>query len=208
MAKEIIDIGNNSNINPTNSKGKSNNLFDGVKKAKIKAKRAESAEDKLKKISERQKRKESLREDLKNIQNNDPDKPKGLAALKVIVQVEGGKIVETMIPTITGLVIKLGLEKANEVINEAISACPPKKIVDEALVPLNGLVNDLNATIDRIDKIAEIGKFTSDSLKTVQTIANILNITIPALSGASKSIPVIPGVIVSALDDLDYFSVI
>ena len=209
MAKEIIDIGNNSNINPTDSKGKLNNPLDGAKKVKRKAKRKAEREQTAEKLKDflvkRNKRKEELREDLKNIQNNDPDKPKGLAALKVIVQVEGGKIVEVMGPQIAQLVIQLGLEALLDKANESIPACPPKKTVDAALVPLNGLVNDLNATIDKIDKIAEIGKFTSDSLKTVQTVANVLNIAIPAISGASKTIPIIPGAIVSALDDLDYF---
>lgn len=204
MAKEIIDIGNNSNINPTNLKGKLNNPFNGAK-AKLKAKRAQNAEDLKERLAERKKRKEELREDLKNIKNNDPDKPKGLAALKTVVQVEGTKIVETMVPTIAQLVIQLGLEALLNKANEEIPACPSKQIVEDSLIPLNGIVNDLNATIEKIDKIAEIGKFTSDSLKTVQTVANVLNIAIPAISGASKSIPLIPGVIVSALDDLDFF---
>jgi hypothetical protein len=204
MAKEIIDIGNNSNINPTNLKGKLNNPFNGAK-AKLKAKRAQNAEDLKERLAERKKRKEELREDLKNIKNNDPDKPKGLAALKKIVQVEGTKMVEQMVPTITQLAIQMGLEALLNKANEALPSCPPKKIVDEALIPLNGVVSDLNATIERIDKIAKLGTFTSDSLKTVQKVANVLNIAIPAISGASKSIAIIPGFIVSALDDLDYF---
>lgn len=205
MAKEIIDIGNNSNINPTNLKGKLNNPFNGLKQAKRKEKRAQNAEDLKERLAERKQRKETLREDLKNIQNNDPDKPKGLAVLKTVIQIEGIKMVEQMVPTITQLVIQMGLEALLNKANEASPSCPTKQIVENALIPLNGVVNDLNATVEKIDKIANIGSITSDSLKTVQTIANVLNLAIPAISGASKAIPIIPGAIVSALDDLDFF---
>ncbi len=174
-------------------------------KAKIKARRKKAAEDLKKRLADRKQRKEALQEDLKNIKNNDPNAPKGLASLKNIIQIEGTKMVEQMIPTVTQLAIQMGLEALLNKVNEETPSCPPKITVENSLISLNGLVNDLNATIERIDKIANIGSFTSDSLKQVQVVANVLNLTIPTISGLAKSTPVIPGVIVSILDDLDFF---
>jgi len=111
-----------------------------------------------------------------------------------------------MIPTVTQLAIQMGLEALLNKVNEEIPSCPPKIQVEKSLIPLNGLVDDLNSTVKKIDKIANIGNFTSNSLKQVQRVANILNITIPTISGLAKSIPFgLPGIIVSILDDLDFF---
>ena len=174
-------------------------------KAKIKARRKKAAEDLKKRLADRKQRKEALQEDLKNIKNNDPNAPKGLASLKNIIQIEGTKMVEQMIPTITQLAIQMGLEALLNKVNEETPSCPPKSVIENSLIPLNGLVDDLNATVEKIDKIANIGNFTSDSLKQVQVVANVLNLTIPTISGLAKSTPISPGVIVSILDDLDFF---
>jgi hypothetical protein len=159
--------------------------------------KAKLAEDKKARIKARKDRKN----DLKDIENNNPDKPKGLAALKVIIQEEGLKLALVMAPSIIEMIKKMGLEKAQDLVGEY---CPPQELLEKQIPVLQGIVDDLNATVERIDKVAKIGGTANDIAAAVQTVATVINTTIPVISTAAKTIPIIPGVIVSALDDLDY----
>tara|TARA_B110000285_G_scaffold74313_1_gene85638 strand:+ start:1330 stop:2343 length:1014 start_codon:yes stop_codon:yes gene_type:complete len=159
--------------------------------------KAKLAEDKL----AREKAREDRKNDLKNIENNNPDKPKGLAALKVIIQEEGLKLALTMAPSIIEMIKKMGLEKAQDLVGEY---CPPQELLERQIPVLQGIVDDLNATVERIDKVAKIGGTANDIAAAIQIVATVINTVIPVVSGAAKAVPLIPGVIVSALDDLDY----
>ena len=159
--------------------------------------KAKLAEDK----KAREKAREDRKNDLKDIKNNNPDKPKGLAALKVIIQEEGLKLALVMAPSIIEMIKKMGLEKAQDLVGEY---CPPQELLERQIPVLQGIVDDLNATVERIDKVAKIGGTANDIASAIQIVATVINTVIPVVSGAAKAVPLIPGVIVSALDDLDY----
>lgn len=163
-------------------------------RAALKAKLEQDKEDRLQ-------RKENRKNELESIKNTDPNKPKGLAALKNIIQEEGLKLALTMAPSIIEMIKKMGLEKAQDLVGDY---CPPQELMESQLLVLQGIVDDLNTTTERIDKIAKIGGTANDVAAAIQTTATIINTVIPVVSAASKSIPLIPGVVVSALDDLDY----
>jgi hypothetical protein len=163
-------------------------------RAALKAKLEQDKKDRLQRRKDRE-------NELKNIENNNPDKPKGLAALKNIIQEEGKKLTLTMIPSIIEMIKKMGLEKVEDLVGDY---CPPQELLELQIPVLQGIVDDLNNTVERIDKIAKIGGTANNVAAKIQRVATIINTTIPIVSAASKSIPLIPGVVVSALDDLDY----
>lgn len=160
----------------------------------LKAKLEQAKED-------RKQRKQDRKNEIESIKNNDPNKPKGLAALKNIIQEEGLKLALTMAPSIIEMIKKMGLENAQDLVGDY---CPPQELMESQLPVLQGIVDDLNTTTERVDKIAKIGGTANDVAAAIQTTATIINTVIPVVSAASKSIPLIPGVVVSALDDLDY----
>ena len=163
-------------------------------RAALKAKLEQAKEDRLN-------RKENRKNELELIKSNNPNKPKGLAVLKNIIQEEGLKLALTMAPSIIEMIKKMGLEKAQDLVGDY---CPPQDLLEAQIPVLQGIVDDLNNTVERIDKIAKIGGTANDVAAAIQTTATIINTVIPVVSAASKSIPLIPGVVVSALDDLDY----
>jgi hypothetical protein len=163
-------------------------------RAALKAKLEQDKEDRLQ-------RKKDRKNELENIKNNNPDKPKGLAALKNIIQEEGLKLALTMAPSIIEMIKKMGLEKVEDLVGDY---CPPQDLLELQIPVLQGIVDDLNNIVERIDKIAKIGGTANDVAAAIQGVATIINTTIPIVSAASKSIPFIPGIVVSALDDLDY----
>lgn len=163
-------------------------------RAALKAKLEQDKEDRLQ-------RKENRKQELDIIKSNNPDKPTGLAALKNIIQEEGLKLALTMAPSIIEMIKKMGLEKVEDLVGDY---CPPQELLELQIPVLQGIVDDLNNTVERIDKIAKIGGTANDVAAAIQGVATIINTTIPIVSAASKSIPLIPGIVVSALDDLDY----
>jgi len=163
-------------------------------RAALKAKLEQDKEDRLQ-------RKKNRKQELDLIKSNNPDKPKGLAALKNIIQEEGLKLALTMAPSIIEMIKKMGLEKVEDLVGDY---CPPQDLLEVQIPVLQGIVDDLNNTVERIDKIAKIGGTANDVAAAIQGVATIINTTIPIVSAASKSIPLIPGIVVSALDDLDY----
>lgn len=163
-------------------------------RAALKAKLEQDKEDRLQ-------RRKNRKQEIDLIKSNNPDKPKGLAALKNIIQEEGLKLTLTMAPSIIEMLKKMGLENAQDLVGDY---CPPQELLEFQIPVLQGIVDDLNNTVERIDKIAKIGGTANDVAAAIQTTATIINTVIPIVSAASKSIPLIPGIVVSALDDLDY----
>lgn len=163
-------------------------------RAALKAKLEQAKEDRLN-------RKENRKNELELIKSNNPNKPKGLAVLKNIIQEEGLKLALTMAPSIIEMIKKMGLEKAQDLVGDY---CPPQDLLEAQIPVLQGIVDDLNNTVERIDKIAKIGGTANDVAAAIQTTASVINIIIPSVSAAAKTVPIIPGFIVSALDDLDY----
>lgn len=166
-------------------------------------KKAKAARDKAK--SDRETRQKQLQEQQDIVKNN-TEQPKGLAKFTPIIIQKGSHIAMTMAPTL--------LELAKELFPEGIDAnsCPDflgnegQIKAKSLLLRLNGVITDLNNTSKTLDDIATVAGITAGILGTVQTVSKVLKYSIPPVSIASKTIPLIPGIIVSALDDLDWIN--
>jgi hypothetical protein len=91
-------------------------------------------------------------------------------------------------------------------ISDDLNKCPSAASTQKSLDELNNIIKDLNATSAKINSFSKkmdpivVGiNVTLDIVKTLKKI-------IPILSAAAKPIPVVPGAIVVAIDDLDYLA--
>jgi hypothetical protein len=123
----------------------------------------------------------------------------GVAKLNAIVDSQVTKITALIIPNLALLAEGLLKSKAGEL-------CPPPEITQQALNTFNNIVKSLNSTVEGVDKIAKISTLTSTVANTLQTTSTALSTALPIASAAAKAIPVIPGIVVSAIDDLDYMN--
>jgi len=192
--------------NPYNTSFKS---FRKNKKSELKAARQKIKNERIKKQEERQQRKDDLKEATDNVKNN-TDQPKGLAKFTPILLEKGSHIATTMAPVLLDLANQMFQEAQNEAQSQASDIignfCPPPEVSLNVLDQLNNTIDDLNQISDFITKITgftdDIGRYAT----ITQQVSTALKVTIPIVSTAAKTVPLIPGIIVSALDDLDWIN--
>jgi len=127
-------------------------------------------------------------------------KAKGIARLKGLIDAQIQKIETIIIPN---LILLLRNEIEQYIIE---NACPPTQVTEKILLTINNIIKDLNSVATQIDKVAQILQITSGVINSVQELSFILQATIPSVSLAAKTQPLIPGFVVSLLDDLDYIN--
>jgi hypothetical protein len=133
------------------------------------------------------------------ISNNTPtdQKPEGLSKFGPVINSQTKKIIGIITPNVLTLA-------ANYINLENL--CPSEEVTRATLAQFNDIVKDLNNTVENINKVAKISEFTSTGVNTIQQISTTLQATIPIVSATAKAIPVVPGFVVSILDDLDYIN--
>jgi len=192
--------------NPYN---KSSKDFNAIKRAETRVKRSRIQKEKEKRQEERQQRKDDLKEATDNVKNN-TEQPKGLAKFTPILLEKGSHIATTMAPVLLDLANQMFSEAQNEAQNQALEAsgnsCPSPEVSLNVLNQLNNTIDDLNQISDFITKITKIAGATTIGLSTLQSVSVALKYAIPAVSTAAKTVPLIPGIVVSALDDLDWIN--
>ena len=171
--------------------------FDKDKIAKIKADRDKLKQERSDKKLARKKSKEDADDQVNNIKNS-ALKAEGISKLQPVIAALVTKLITIVRPQVE--------DYAKTYILSYLDQCPPRQISEEMLFKVNNTIEDLNKVVSNLSKIGNVLNITTKSILTLQGIANGLNIAIPAISAAAKSTPVIPGFVVSALDDLDYFN--
>tara|TARA_B110000503_G_C7142028_1_gene411269 strand:- start:54 stop:1049 length:996 start_codon:yes stop_codon:yes gene_type:complete len=171
--------------------------FDKDKIAKIKADRDKLKQERSDKKLARKKSKEDADDQVNNIKNS-ALKAEGISKLQPVIAALVTKLITIVRPQVE--------DYAKTYILSYLDQCPPQQISEEMLFKVNNTIEDLNKVVSNLSKIGNVLNITTKSVLTLQGIANGLNIAIPAISAAAKSTPLIPGFVVSALDDLDYFN--
>jgi len=161
--------------------------------------RAKLAEQRTSASLEAATRKEKLKKDQETVSNNTPDdmKPAGIAKLNALINSQVVKISSLVIPNLLLLAKEVAQSKG-------VNLCPTPEVTQNTLLKLNNITKDINFMVEGVNKVAQISTATSTAINTVQTVSSTINTTIPIISAAAKAIPVIPGAVVSILDDLDY----
>jgi hypothetical protein len=146
-------------------------------------------------------RKASLNTDSETVKNNKSEdmKAAGIAKLNALVDSQVTKITSLVIPNL--LLLAKGITQS-----QGADLCPPPQVTQQALNTFNNIVKDLNTVVEGVDKVSKISIATSTVANTLQSTSTALSIALPAASAAAKTIPVIPGIVVSAIDDLDYIN--
>jgi hypothetical protein len=146
-------------------------------------------------------RKASLNSDSETVKNNKSEdmKAAGVAKLNALVDSQVTKITSLVIPNLLLLAKGLAQSRIGDL-------CPPPPVTQQALNTFNNIVKDLNTVVEGVDKVSKISIATSTVANTLQQTSTTLSIALPIASGAAKAIPLIPGIVVSAIDDLDYIN--
>ena len=173
--------------------------FRAKKKAELEAARKKAKEDREALKKKREEDKAALKEQTETVKNNS-DQPKGLAKFTPIILEKGSHIAMGMTPVLLTLAKDL-FPNEND-----IDLCPSKAVCEKSLLQLNGIIDDLNKTSEFLFKITEVAGVTATGLATIQTVSSALKYSIPVVSTAAKFTPLIPGRVVSALDDLDWIN--
>jgi hypothetical protein len=162
-------------------------------KQKLAARKAER--DKAKTLREEANKKVNLPQP-DGIKNSIPDdqKAKGISLLYPLVVNQAINLGNRMLPTIQKLIPSDDLCPANT------------QTSTDALILFNNFIDDLNGSLDFLDKIKIFLNSTQPIINGVQTSVNIVNTAIPLLSAAVKAIPPpgLPGAVVAAVDDIDF----
>jgi hypothetical protein len=173
--------------------------FRAKKKAELEAARKKAKDDRDALKKKRKDDQKALKEQTETVKNNS-DQPKGLAKFTPIILEKGSHIAMGMTPVLLTLAKDL-FPNEND-----IDLCPSKAVCERSLNQLNGIIDDLNQTSEFLTKITGIAGATATGLATIQTVSSALKYSIPIVSTAAKFSPLIPGIVVSALDDLDWIN--
>jgi hypothetical protein len=144
-------------------------------------------------------RKASLQSDSETVKNNKSEdmKAAGVAKLNTLVDSQVTKITALIIPNLLLLAKGIAQSRIGDL-------CPPPQVTQQALNTFNNIVKDLNTVVEGVDKVSQTSIKASTVANTLQDTSNTLSIALPIASGAAKAIPVVPGIVVSTIDDLDY----
>jgi hypothetical protein len=192
-AKKLQDQKNNENF----AFNESLKDYHAKKKAETQATREQLKSARQKAKEDKKQRKKEADEAAEIIKNSTPkdQKPEGINNLGPIINAQSKKVIGIITPNVLALAASyINLE----------NLCPPEPITRATLAQFNDIVKDLNNTVEGINKIAVVSQAVSTGANTIQQISTALQTTIPIVSAAAKLQPLIPGFIVSILDDLDY----
>lgn len=201
-----IDKNTATDIRNSLGYNKSFKEFRKEKKKQLNDVRTKAIADAKKAREQAEARREQLKNQLKQIEetikNNTPAdlKAKNIARLKGLIDAQVQKIATIIIPN---LILLLRNEIEQYIIE---NACPSTQIIEKNLLIINNIIKDLNNAANQIDKVARILQITSGVITSTQELSFILQATIPSVSLAAKTQPLIPGFVVSLLDDLDYIN--
>ena len=192
-AKKLQDQKNNENF----AFNESLKDYHAKKKAEIQTTRAQQKAVRQKAKADKETRKTNEKIASEIIENNTPkdQKPEGINNFGPVINSQTKKIIGIITPNILTLA-------ANYINLENL--CPPEPVTRTTLTQFNDIVKDLNNTVENINKIAVVSQAVSTGANTIQQVSTALQRTIPIVSAAAKLQPVIPGFVVSILDDLDY----
>jgi hypothetical protein len=150
---------------------------------------------------EARERKDQLKKDQETVANNTSEdmKPTGVGKLNALINSQVTKVTSLVVPNLLLLV-------AETTKSQGPNLCPSPEVTQRTLLQLNNIVKSLNSTVEEINKVAQISTAASTGVNIIQTVSSTITTTIPIVSAAAKAIPVIPGAVVSVLDDLDYIN--
>ena len=209
-------IPGSSSISQSGSTGllttsKAKNKKDGLSLKEYHEKKQLEAKERKKKLDAEKAARKTKREQNKKDRKSNKDgvttttantpkdqKAKGPSKLTPIINKLLKKLPQRIIPILTAMTLKF--------ISDELNKCPSAASTQKSLDELNNIIKDLNATAAKIDgfskKMDPIVVGINVTLDIVKTLKKIL----PILSAAAKPIPVVPGAIVVAIDDLDYLA--
>ena len=201
--KKSSDAAKNSNGGRKGDYGLSLKEFHAKKLKESKERKAKIDQDKANRKLEKENRKkerESNKNTSEEIKNNTPkdQKPKLSGKLTPLINTQAKKLAKRIVPILIAMVMKLIADELNK--------CPSPEKTQEKLDTLNNIIKDLNKTTKEIDKIAKTANIAATGANAILDAAKIIKTVIPIVSLAAKPIPVIPGAIVVAIDDLDYLA--
>lgn len=133
--------------------------------------------------------------DVNLIQGATPDdqKPKGTAKLPSLLFTLGSQIPQIIQPSLQNLINKY---------IQNVDVCPNEVVLAELIVQRNNIVQSLNNIGARVDQLGTSISGVSTFLNTTLTIITATDIASIAISATAKFVPVIPGAVPAALNDL------
>ena len=133
--------------------------------------------------------------DVNLIQGATPDdqKPKGTSKLPALLFALGSQIPQIIQPSLQNLIQKYLPDP---------DTCPNEAILNELIVQRNNIVQSLNNIGTRVDQLGTSISGVSTFLNTTLAIITATDIASIAISAAAKVVPVIPGAVPAALNDL------
>jgi hypothetical protein len=133
--------------------------------------------------------------DVNLIQGATPDdqKPKGTAKLPSLLFALGSQIPQIIQPSLQNLIQKYLPDP---------DTCPNETILNELIVQRNNIVQSLNNIGTRVDQLGTSISGVSTFLNTTLGIITATDIASIAISAAAKFVPIIPGAVPAALNDL------
>ena len=180
--------------------------FNQIQQIKLADKRVKDKDKRARLSSEREKRKEDINNTTEGVKNS-TDQPKGLAKFTPIILEKGSHIVTTMVPALVGMVeeyFESDISTLQENLENVVA--PSQKEIQDLIIKLNGVIDDLNQTANFLTQIIDISTPISTGIEITQQVSSILKYSIPVVSTAAKTTPLIPGIVVSLLDDLDWIN--
>jgi len=196
------------------------------KKKKEEKKDAKKQKEEKEKIKQEEKQKQFTRKFLTEF-NNDlttnlnksvPDdlKPSGAQRLtKTISNITKG-LLKIFLPTIINMIKNGALEKFNERKNQILSTtdpdkilelqklvCPAPEVLDNIIKQRDGLVVYLNQTQSKLTSASTSVTIVGDVAEVTQALADTFKAIVTLLNTAAKIIPLIPGAVVSIINDID-----
>jgi hypothetical protein len=133
--------------------------------------------------------------DVNLIQGATPDdqKPKGTAKLPSLLFALGSQIPQIIQPSLQNLI--------NQYIQN-VDVCPNEIVLAELIVQRNNIVQSLNNIGTRINQLGTSISGVSTFLNTTLGIITAIDIASVVISTAAKVVPLIPGAVPAALNDL------
>lgn len=169
------------------------------KKQQLEAERKKLKEQRASASLESQARKNNLNKDSETVSNNKSEdmKAAGVGKLNALINSQITKVTTLIVPNLLLLVQKVASSQGTDL-------CPSPEVTQQTLIQLNNIIKDVNSTVEGINKVSQISTATSTVANTIQSTSTAISTALPIASAAAKAIPIVPGIVVSAIDDLDY----
>lgn len=196
-------------------------------KKKEEKKDAKKQKEEKEKIKQEEKQKQFIRKFLTefnndlstNLQKSIPDdlKPTGAQRLTKTISTITKGLLKIFLPTIINMIKNGALEKFNERKNQILSTtdsdkilelqkfvCPTPEVLDNIIKQRDGLVVYLNQTQARLTSASTSVTIVGDVAEVTQVLADTFKDIVILLNTAAKLLnPLIPGAVVSIINDID-----